>query len=53
MALLNKSFFFKHLELRSILEDKYNLLSMPFSFRFYLCIMHLVPQHGPGFQPRY
>jgi len=33
--------FFEHLqELRSLLEDKYKLLSMPFSFRFCLYKYH-------------
>jgi len=35
-----KRFFEHHLELRSLLEGKYKLLSMLFSFRFCLCKYH-------------
>ena len=35
-----KRFFEHHLELRSLLEGKYKLLAMPFSFRFGLYKYH-------------
>jgi len=55
----HKSFFKHILQLRSLLEDKYKLLAMPFrffSFRFdyvFINIIRLVPNHGPGFHKRY
>ena len=37
---IQQKLFFYSLQLRSLLEDKYKLLSLPFSFPFSLCKYH-------------
>ena len=41
MEIFNKNVFYHLPELLSLLEDKYKLLSIPFSFRFFLYKYHL------------